>query len=84
LALPLLFVGYEKNVSPKLVFTTELDVLGFANAYVLEGGSALNYQLSKNFQLGLQYRIISGAYISSDIRNLFTAQNIGLALTTKF
>jgi hypothetical protein len=84
LALPLLFVGYEKNISPKLVFTTELDVLGFPNAYVLEGGSALNYQLSNNFQFGLQYRIISGAYISSDIKNLFTAQNIGLALTTKF
>jgi hypothetical protein len=83
LALPLLFLGYEKDLSPKLVFASELDILGFPSAYVLEGGWALNYKLSKNFQFGLQHRIISGAYLSSDIKNLFTAQNIGVALTTK-
>jgi hypothetical protein len=84
LALPLLYVGYEKNITPNLVFTSDLDVLGFPSAYVLEGGAALNYKMSKHFQLGLQYRIISGAFNSSEIKNAFTAQNVGLAVTTKF
>ena len=53
-------------------------------AYVLEGGTALNYQLQKHLRVGLQYRIISGAYIASDVKNKFTSQNIGLALTGQF
>jgi hypothetical protein len=84
LALPLLYLGYEKNITPKLIFTSDIDVLGFAQAYVLEGGTALNYKVSKNFLLGAQYRILSGAYNSSDIKSAFTAQNIGLAFTAKF
>jgi hypothetical protein len=84
LALPLLYVGYEKNILPKVNLTADLDILGFPFAYVLEGGWALNYNLQKHISVGLQYRILSGAYISSEINNKLTAQNIGLALTAKF
>jgi hypothetical protein len=84
LGLPLIYVGYEKNLTPKLNVTADLDALGFPSAYVMEGGGALNYKLSKHVMAGLQYRIISGAYYASDIANGFTSQNIGMALTAKF
>jgi hypothetical protein len=84
LILPLLYVGYEKNITPKVSFTSDLDVLYFPFAYALEGGSALNYDLHKNFQIGLQYRIISGTFKSDEIKNEFTSQNVGIALRTRF
>lgn len=84
LALPLLYIGYEKNIAPKLTITGDLDIIGAPFAYALEGGTALNYKLSKSFQAGLQYRILAGAFSDTSIKNAFTTQNIGVALTTKF
>jgi hypothetical protein len=84
LALPLLYVGYEKNIASKLSFTADLDVIGIPSAYALEGGLALNFRINKTFQTGLQYRILSGAFSDGSIKNAFTGQNIGLAFTTNF
>jgi hypothetical protein len=84
LALPLLYVGYEKNIAPKVSVTADLDVIGIPSAYALEGGSALNFKLNKTFQAGLQYRILSGFFTDGSIKNAFTGQNIGVALTANF
>jgi hypothetical protein len=84
LALPLLYVGYEKKLAPKTSVTADLDVIGIPSAYALEGGAALNFDVVKAFQVSLQYRILSGFFTDGSIKNAFTGQNIGLALTAKF
>jgi hypothetical protein len=84
LALPLLYLGYEKNISKKIMLTSDLDVIAAPFAYALEGGGALNYKINKFFNIGMQYRILSGAFNDSDISNAFTSQNIGIATTIKF
>jgi hypothetical protein len=84
LGLPLLYLGYEKNLSSKLFVTTDLDIIAAPFAYALEGGTALNYKINQSLQAGLQYRILSGAFSDSSIKNAFTTQNIGVALTTRF
>jgi hypothetical protein len=84
LALPLLYLGYEKNIAKKWLVTSDLDIIVAPFAYALEGGGALNYKVSRFFNLGLQYRILSGAFRDSEINNAFTTQNIGIAATIKF
>jgi hypothetical protein len=84
LGLPLLYVGFDKHIAPKISVTADLDVIGIPSAYALEGGSALNFKINKTFQVGLQYRILSGFFTDGSINNAFTGQNIGLALTSYF
>jgi hypothetical protein len=84
IAVPLLFVGYEKNLSAKINWDTELDGLIVPFAYVLEGGSKLNYQLSKKISSGLYYRILSGYYNDADIKNQFTTQSLGINIQLNF
>jgi hypothetical protein len=84
IVVPLLFVGYEKFITPKLFFNTEIDGLIVPFASVMEGGSSLNYKLSQNIAAGLQYRILAGTYNSSDVKNKFITQNIGLNACFQF
>jgi hypothetical protein len=84
LALPLLYLGYERKFNSRFGLNAEVDVLGFPFAYVLEGGAELDYQLSKNFKIAVQYRILSGAFNSNEIKNALTAQSIGLSSIIKF
>jgi hypothetical protein len=84
LALPILYLGYEKNIGRKLFLTADFDGIAIPSAYVVEGGGALNYQLHKNLRAGLQYRLLSGFFEDGDIKNAFTTQNLGIALTAQF
>jgi hypothetical protein len=84
IAVPLLFVGYEKFITPKLFFNTEIDGLIVPFASVMEGGSSLNYTITKNISAGLQYRVLAGTYNASDVKNKFITQNIGLNACVQF
>jgi hypothetical protein len=81
---PLLFIGYEKFITPKLFFNTEIDGLIVPFASVMEGGSSLNYAITKNISAGFQYRVLAGTYNSSDVKNKFITQNIGLNACVQF
>jgi hypothetical protein len=84
LAVPLLFLGYEKFIRPKLFFNAEFDGLIVPFASVVEGGASLNFIITKNISTGLQYRILAGTYNSSDVKNKFSTQSIGFNTGIKF
>jgi hypothetical protein len=84
IAVPLLFLGYEKNFGRKLFFNTEIDGLIVPFASVMEGGTAINYVFNKFISAGLQYRVLAGTYNSSDVKNKFSTQSLGLNTSFKF
>jgi hypothetical protein len=84
IAVPLLFVGHEKTFFNKIKIDTEVDGLLVPFAYVLEGGTSAYYLITKNISAGLQYRILSGYYEDSEIKNNFTTQNLGINIKIAF